>query len=237
MWKLVPRSTAQHILQSRWVFTRKINGETGLPCAYKARWVAKGYRQIEGLDYNETFASFVHKDTVRIFLALVNFLDLDCDQVDITAAFLNGELKKTIFLEAPEGLDVPSDQLLLLKKSLYGLKQSPRCFNEAVDKWLRSEKFQPSTADPCLYVYQEDAVFMALIVHVDDQLIASNNRTKLDEFKKRLNARFECKDSGAVNYFLGFNVSRNRKTRTLTMSQRHYLRNVIISKVFWPSSG
>lgn len=227
VWKLVPRSSAHHILQARWVFTRKIDGESGLPCAYKARWVAKGYRQIEGLDYNETFASVVHKDTVRIFLALVNFLDLDCDQVDITAAFLNGELKEIIFLEPPEGLDVPSDQVLLLKKSLYGLKQSPRCFNDALDKWLRSEKFQPSTADPCLYIYQEGDVFMALIVHVEDQLIASNNRQRLDQFKKRLNDRFECKDSGPVNYFLGFNVSRSRESRTLTISQRHYLEGVL----------
>jgi hypothetical protein len=227
VWEVVPREDKMRILKARWVFTRKLDGTTGLPSTYKARWVAKGYNQIEGLDYTDVFASVAHKDSVRIFLALVNYLDMECDQVDIVAAFLNGVLKETIYMEAPEGSDIPAGQVLRLKKSLYGLKQSPRCFNDSLDSWLRSEGFQPSSADPCLYTMRDKGVFMMLTVHVDDQLIASNNRSALDAFKTRLNARFECKDQGPVNYFLGFNVIRDRSKRTLSISQEHYLENLL----------
>lgn len=76
------------VVGAKWVFTCKIDGETGKSSASKARWVAKGYSQIEGVEYNELFSSVAHKDLIRVFLALVNHLDLECDQVDIKAAFL-----------------------------------------------------------------------------------------------------------------------------------------------------
>jgi hypothetical protein len=217
------RRPGMRVLKARWVFTRKVDGLTGQLAAFKARWVAKGFAQIEGLDYNEVTSAVVHKDTIRVFLALVNYLDLECDQVDIVAAFLNGVIKETIYMEPPEGSGIGSDKVVRLKKSLYGLKQSPRCFNEALDAWLRLERFIPSGADPCLYIYHHGGVLLMLVVHVDDQLIASNDRSALDSFKSRLNAKFECKDQGPVNYFLGFNVIRDRSARKLYISQEHYL--------------
>lgn len=125
VWDVVPRKDHMHISKARWVFTRKVDGDTGQPSKYKARWVAKGCHQIQGVDYNETFASVVHKDTVRVFLALVNYMDLERDQVDIVAAFLNGTLQETIYLEPPQGANTPPESVLLFRKSLYGLKQSP----------------------------------------------------------------------------------------------------------------
>ena len=227
VWEVVTRTKDMRILRAKWVFTRKIDGSTGLPSTFKARWVAKGFHQIEGVDFNEIFSSVAHKDSIRVFLALVNYLDLECDQVDIVAAFLNGELKEVIFMEPPEGSDIPAGSVLRLKKSLYGLKQSPRCFNVALDEYLKSEGFVPSQADPCLYTFNNGNDFMMLAVHVDDQLIASNNRSILDAFKKRLNQRFECKDQGPVSYFLGFNVVRDRETRKLSISQEHYLEGLL----------
>jgi hypothetical protein len=137
--------------EPRWVYTRKIDGTTGLPSTYKARWVAKGYSQVEGIDYNELYAAVAHKDTIRVFLSLVNYFDLECDQVDIVAAFLNGDLEETIFMDPPQGSDLPSSKVLRLRKSLYGLKQSPRCFNKAFDKWLREQGFKVAKTEPCLY--------------------------------------------------------------------------------------
>lgn len=227
VWEAVSRTPDLRTLRARWVFTRKIDGTTGLPSTYKARWVAKGFSQLEGIDYTDVFSSVAHKDTVPVFLALVNTLDLECDQVDIIAAFLNGILKERIYMEPPEGSDIPSGFVLKLNKSLYGLKQSPKCFNESLDKWLQSEEFVPSSADSCLYTYTNGQVFIMLTVHVDDQLIASNNREALNAFKTRLNARFECKDQGPVNYFLGFNVIRDREKKTLSISQEHYLEQML----------
>ena len=94
---------SQRVVKARWVFTQKINGETGQPSAYKARWVAKGYSQVAGLDYNELYAGVAHKDTIRVLLALSAHFNYELDQVDIKAAFLNGELEEKIYLEPPEG--------------------------------------------------------------------------------------------------------------------------------------
>ena len=94
VWKVVDREPGQRALKARWVYTRKIDGTTGKPAAYKARWVAKGFSQKAGIDYNEVFSAVAHKDSIRVFLSLVNHLDMECDQVDIKAAFLNGDLKE-----------------------------------------------------------------------------------------------------------------------------------------------
>jgi hypothetical protein len=143
-----------------------------------------------------------HKDTIRVFLSLVNYFDLECDQVDIVAAFLNGDLEETIYMvymDPPQGSDLPSNKVLRLRRSLYGLKQSPRCFNKAFDKWLKEQEFVVAKADPCLYTrLSANGDFIMLSIHVDDQLIACNNRSALDKFKYLLNAQFECADSGPV---------------------------------------
>ena len=206
---------------------RKTDGETGKPSAYKARWVAKGFSQIEGIDFNELFAAVAHKDSIRVFLSLVNHLDLECDQVDIKAAFLNGDLDETIYLVPPEGSNISADKVLHLRKSLYGLKQSPRCFNKAFDEWLRGQGLTPTRADPCIYTRRQGNTLLMMSVHVDDQLIACNSRSALDAFKHTLNNKFECSDSGPAGYFLGFNIYRDQPARKLHLSQQHYLEAIL----------
>ncbi len=227
VWDVVDRSSNSRPLKARWVFTRKIDGETGKPSAYKARWVAKGYSQVAGVDYHELFAGVAHKDSIRVFLSLVNHFDYECDQVDIKAAFLNGELEETIFLEPPQGSNIPAGKVLHLRRTLYGLKQSPRNFNKALDTWLQSQGLVPTRADPCIYRRVTNGSTLLLSVHVDDQLIACPNRVELNEFKTKLNDRFECTDSGPVSYFLGFNIFRNRPERKLYISQEHYIESVL----------
>ena len=101
-----------------------------LNAGWKARWVAKGFKQIEGLHYGELHTAVAHKDTIRVFLSIVNRFDPEYDQVNIVSAFLNGELEETVYVHPPELSGIPKGKVLLLKKSLYGLKQSPRCFNK-----------------------------------------------------------------------------------------------------------
>ena len=222
VWEAV-ENDGQRTLDGKWVFTRKTDGTSGLPSAYKARYVVKGFRQIEGKDYSELFASVAHKDSIRVFLSIVNHLDLECHQVDIKGAFLNGVIDKLIYLTPPDGSDIPANKILRLNKSLYGLKQSPRLFNQTLDKWLRSTGMVPTTADSCVYVRRKDGNFLMLSVHVDDQLIAGNNLDELTEFKRQLNDAFECSDAGPVGYFLGFNIYRDRPNKRLYISQEHYI--------------
>jgi hypothetical protein len=218
VWEVVDKIPQQCVVDGKWVRTKKIDGATGKPHKYKARWVAKGFKQMEGIDYNELFAAVAHKDSIRLFLALVNYYDLDCDQVDVKAAFPNGNLEETNFMTPPEG-----SKVLRLRKTLYGLKQSPRCFNIALDKWLQGDGLKPLRADSFLHIKRSGDNILLLTVHVDDQLIAWNNRQMLDDFKTRLNAKFECSDGGPVNYFLGFNVFRDQTQRKLYVSQEHHM--------------
>lgn len=227
VWEEVPRTDQMRVLRARWVYTRKINGDTGREEAYKARWVVRGFEQVHGLDHHEVYASVAHKDSIRVFLSIVNYHKMFCDQVDIKAAFLNGDLEETIYLEPAEGSDTPPTHVYKLRKSLYGLKQSPRCFNQKLDKWLRGQGFVPNVADSCLYSYRNGDTFLMLTVHVDDQLIAGNDRSAIDAFKRKLNDEFECTDHGAVSYFLGFNVMRDVENRKLWISQEHYLESVL----------
>ena len=229
VWTIVDRDSVPNIrtVGAKWVYTRKIDGNTGKPSKYKARWVAKGYSQIEGVDFDELFAAVAHKDTIRLFLAIVNHYDWEMDQVDIVAAFLNGDLEETIYMEPPEGSGIPISKVLRLNKALYGLKQSPRCFNKSLDKWLHEQGFESTNGDSCLYYRSIDNNKVLISLHVDDQLIASNNRSHLDIFKKQLNDMFECSDSGPANYFLGFNITRDRSSKVLQLGQQHYVDKVL----------
>ena len=117
--------------------------------------------------------------------------------------------------------------VLHLKKSLYGLKQSPYLFNKALDTWLRRQGLTPTKADPCVYVKRTKYSTLLLSIHVDDQLIACSSRKELDEFKQLLNQRFECSDGGPVNYFLGINIYRDLPNKRLHLSQEHYLESLL----------
>jgi transposase InsO family protein len=227
VWDVVTRKEGTRTLKGRWVFDRKIDATTGAQTEYKARWVAKGYSQVEGLDYSDLFASVAHKDSIRVFLATVNHLDLECDQIDIKSAFLNGDLLETLYMEPPEGSDIPAGSILLLKKSIYGLKQASRCFRDKYHEQLSSMGFVASIADNCIYTRRRGTSFLMLSLHVDDSLVAGNDRAELDQFKIMLNGIFEMKDCGEAKYFLGFNIHRDRPNRKLWISQKHYLNEVL----------
>jgi hypothetical protein len=175
VWEVMDKIPQQRVVDGKWVCTKKIDGATGKPHKYKARWVDRGFKQIEGIDYNKLFAAVAHKDSIRLFLALVNYYNLDCDQADMKAAFLNGDLEETILMSPPEGSGIPANKVLSLRKTLYGLKQSPRCCNIALDKWLQGDRLKPLRADSCVYIKRSGDNILMLTVHVDDQLIACNN--------------------------------------------------------------
>jgi hypothetical protein len=217
----------QRVLKARWVFRRKIDGDTGLPDKFKARWVAKGFTQREGIDFDELYAGVAPKDSTRVLFAIANFFDWELHSVDVKAAFLNGDLQEQIYLEPPEGSDIPSSHVCLLCKSLYGLKQAPRCYNKKFDAWLRSIGFTSTTADSCIYIRRQKDDTIVLSIHVDDQLIAGSSLAAVNDFKRQLNAEFECTDNGPVSYFLGFNVYRDRAKRLLYISQEHHLEGIL----------
>ena len=154
---------------------------------------------------NKLFTAVVNKDTFRAVLAILNVLDYKIDSVNIISAFLNGELNPSdqIFVKPPYGYNRDTSKVLKLNKSLYGLKQALQYLNKKFNGWLKSIGFCPSSANNCLYTQKQGENCIILMIHVDDQLIASNNRQHLDSFKRLLNKEFECKDNGPILQFLG----------------------------------
>lgn len=168
---------------------------------------------MEGVDFNELFAAVAH---IRLFLAVMNYL---LNQVDIVTAFLNGDLEETNYVGPPEGSGIPGSKAVRSNKALYGLKQLPCCSNKSLDKWLQEEGSGATHDEPPLYHQSINGNIIHILLHVDDQLIASNSRPHLDGSKRQLNNMFECSDSGPANYFLGFNITQNRSNKVLELGQ------------------
>lgn len=137
-WILVDKPKNRKVIGCRWLFKLK-GGIPGVePTRFKARLVAKGYSQKEGVDYQEIFAPVVKHTSIRILMSVVVDQDLELEQMDVKTTFLHGELEEELYMEQPEGFvsESEKDKVCLLKKSLYGLKQSPRQWNKRFDKFM-----------------------------------------------------------------------------------------------------
>ena len=192
---------------------------------HKARIVAKGYSQEEGVDYEETYSY----TSIRTVLAIANYLDLELHQMDVQTAFLNAELQEEIYMVQPDGYveQGKEDLVCKLNKSLYGLKQSSRCWFKTMDSFLKESGYEQCKSDSCLYVRRvgDDMVIIAL--YVDDILIASNNKKMLRKEKVALKERFNMKDMGEAHYCLGIQILRDRANKKMLLHQTRYLTNLL----------
>ena len=168
VYELVDLPKGKKPVGCKWVFKRKINADGSLE-RYKARLVAQGFSQTKGQDYDETFSPVIRYESVRSIIALAAQKGLILQQMDVLAAFLNGDLEEEVYMKQPEGFSTKKDEhkVWKLKKSLYGLKQAPRCWNMTLDNHLKSMGFEQTSSDPCLYVSSEGELFI-IAVYVDD---------------------------------------------------------------------
>ncbi|KAL0308973.1 UNVERIFIED_CONTAM: Retrovirus-related Pol polyprotein from transposon TNT 1-94, partial [Sesamum radiatum] len=200
-WILVPKPENVSIVDCKWIFKRKHEDNT---TRYKARLVAKGFTRKEGIDYTEIFSPVVKFTTVRIILALTAQFYWELKQMDVKTAFLHGDLDEQIYMCQPSGFinKEKPNHVCLLKKSLYGLKQSPRQWNKKFDLFMKSLKFKRSAYDPCLYFKYESEILCSWF-YVDDMLIASPSLTLIENLQKNLCKTFEMKDLGNAKRILG----------------------------------
>ena len=229
VWDLVPPPRDCKVINSKWVFKCK-QGENGLVERYKARLVAQGYSQRPGIDYDETFSPVVRFESVRSVVALAVHENMKLHQMDVRTAFLNGELNEIVFMKQPEGFVKEGKENLVcrLKKSIYGLKQSPRCWNTALDDHLKKVKFIQTKGDPCLYVSTDGAETIIIAVYVDDILIGGKTDKRIAGVKIAIAERFEVKDMGELHYFLGVKVVQDLKASTVWLGQPAYSENIIL---------
>ena len=185
---------------------------------------------MSGIDHTDIYSPVVKHTSVRTLLGLVASNDYELEQLDVTTTFVNGELEKEIFMQQPEGFVVPGkeDYVCKLKKSLYGLKQSPRQWYKRFDTFVTGHELKRCTYDSCVYYKKcDDGSMVYLLIYVDDMLIAAKNMKEIQVIKDQLNTDFDMKDLGAAKKILGMEIVRDRKARTLHLSQKNYIEKVL----------
>ena len=227
VWDLVKLPKDRKAVGSKWVFKLKV-GPDGLVERHKARLVAQGFSQKQGLDYDETFSPVVRFESLRTVIALAVQNSMKMHQMDVTTAFLNGELQEEVYMKQPEGFvsDGQEDLVCKLKRSIYGLKQSPRCWNSALDNKLKQMGFVQAKGDPCLYLASEGEMFI-IAVYVDDIVLAGKSDQRLAEVKQALANQFQVKDMGELHYFLGVKVVQDKKSSDVWIGQPAYATSVL----------
>ncbi|MBW0461440.1 hypothetical protein O181_001155 [Austropuccinia psidii MF-1] len=216
--KVVEKSEAQNMLGTTWVFWEK-EDSNGNITRYKAQSCMQGFSQIEGLDYNETFAPTGRITTLRFLLGFCALHNLEIHQMDVKIAFLYGVPKEKAFMRYPDGYphSLRQGMCLQLMKSLYGLKRSPQCWYKHFSKTFRELHFSPCQADACLLVKNKGPQCYVFL-HVD-YMIIGGEPAQVENFKNNIRSLFEMDDLGEVYYVLGIKVTRNRALGTIALSQ------------------
>lgn len=222
-WELVPRTKGTSIVKCRWIFKKKLDANGNVD-RYKARLVAKGFTQKKGIDFKETFSPVVRFETLRFLFATAAAQDWEIHQMDVKTAFLNGDLEETIYMEQPEGFTQNPNLVCKLKKSLYGLKQSPRCWNAKFKEFIQKHGLNTSAADPCLFICRQNQMVAYIGLYVDDLLITGDLKLVL-YLKTLLAKQFDMKDLGLVKHILGIEVIRTPEA--IYLSQSHYIKTVL----------
>ena len=204
----------------------------GKPERYKVRLIAKGYSQVEGLDYNasEIYAPVIMWKTLRITCALAVQMDLHIHKMDVKTAFLNGELSEEVYMEPPPGAQPPvgmENFKWRLKRSLYGLKQSPRIWNDKLDEYLVSLKFTRLESDYGMYIRGVGDTFVIITVYVDDILIATKDLDLLSRIKADFSDHFDMVDFGQAHSILGIHITRDFSAGTLRLDQAEYATEIL----------
>ncbi|KAE9329164.1 hypothetical protein PR003_g15620 [Phytophthora rubi] len=227
-WKLVPRRKGMKVLRNRWIFRVKYlpNGKIE---RFKARLVVKGFMQVYGVDYLEVYSPVVRLETLRMLLTLAAIWDYEVDQMDVTTAFLNGPIDGEVYNEQPKGYEEAGkeDWVCMLDKSLYGLKQAPRVWFRLLKDHLEKQGFTIMNCEACVAVKVIDGELVFISIYVDDLILFAPNKKLMKELKQMLHVRFEMKDLGPIHYILGWDITRNRKERTIFINQRKYADKVL----------
>ncbi len=217
-WKLVIRPEGRKIVDGKWVFKVKRNPDGSIK-KYKARFVARGFSQMFGVDYLDTFAPVARHSTLRTLLAVATKHGWKLEQSDVTNAYLNASLSEDndeieeIFVRQPEGKEQQGENgeelVCRLEKGLYGLKQAARLWYKRLTRWLLAFGFLQSQADPCLFILKRGGGRLILVIYVDD-LAFTGDRALMEEFKQQIAKEFTMVHEGELTWLLGMNLRRGQ---------------------------
>ncbi|XP_073507724.1 alpha-1,3-mannosyl-glycoprotein 4-beta-N-acetylglucosaminyltransferase C isoform X1 [Phyllobates terribilis] len=225
-WTLTDLPEGRKAIGYKWIFKVKYQTD-GTAERYRARLIAKEYSQKYGEDYDETFAPVVKHTTIRTLLTVAAMKQMELRHLDVNTAFLNGDLAEDIYMEQPPGLkdERNPNKVCKLQKSIYGLKQAAKAWNDKITEVLTNEKFQRSKANPCLYTKRLINRWIYVLIYVDDILICFKQERDKENILKILKQHLEIKDLGNVKQYLGIQVEREEDGSFL-LNQNHMIQDI-----------
>ncbi|WVZ83941.1 hypothetical protein U9M48_031035 [Paspalum notatum var. saurae] len=207
VWTLEAKPKGARVIGTKWVFRNKQDDEGNI-VRNKARFVAKGYSQVEGIDFGESFAPFVRLEAIRFLLAYATHHDMKLYQMDVKSAFLNGYINELVYVEQPPSFEDPNNpnHVYRLSKALYGLKQAPRAWYERLRDFLIEKGFKIGQVDTTLFTKKMDNDHFVCQDYVDDIIFGSTNEELCKEFGNMMAKEFEMSMIGELMFFLGFQI-------------------------------
>ncbi|CAI7854022.1 unnamed protein product [Closterium sp. NIES-54] len=211
-----------------WIF--RVKPSPGSPLAFKARYVARGFSQQQGVNYFQTFSPTPKMTTLRVLLHVAAQHDCELHSLDFSTAFLQGSLHKEIWLRRLPGFtgSFPTGTQWSLRRPVYGLRQAPREWHDTLRTTLAALGFTPSTADPSLFLRTDTSLpLFYVLVYVDDLVFATGDTEALTLVKSELQKRHTCTDLGELHSYLVLQITLDRARRTITLTQSHMVHQVL----------
>ena len=225
-WELADLPRGHRAITLKWVFKLK-RDEAGAIVKHKARLVARGFVQQEGIDYDDAFAPVARMESVRLLLALAAQEGWGVHHMDVKSAFLNGDLKEEVYVHQPPGFVIPGKEgkVLRLHKALYGLRQAPRAWNAKLDSTLKGMGFEQSPHEAAIYRRGNGGNALLVGVYVDDLVITGTKDAEVAAFKEEMKATFQMSDLGPLSFYLGIEVYQDDSG--ITLRQTAYAKRVV----------
>ncbi|CAI7835548.1 unnamed protein product, partial [Closterium sp. NIES-53] len=217
-----------NIVSGMWIF--KVKRPPGSPPVFKARYVARGFSQRQGVDFFQTFFPTPKMTTLRVLLHIAAHRDYELHSLEFSTTFLQGSLHEEIWLRRPPGFtgSFPAGTRWSLRRPVYGLRQAPREWHDTLRTTLAALGFAPSTADPSLFLRTDTTLPpFYVLVYVDDLVFATADTEALAHVKSELQKRHTCTDLSELTSYLGLRITRDRAQRTITLTQSHMVQQVL----------
>ncbi|GKA53798.1 putative ribonuclease H-like domain-containing protein [Tanacetum coccineum] len=226
VWILVDLPIGKRAIGTKWVFKNK-KDERGIMIRNKARLVAQGHRQEEGIDYEEVFAPVARIEAIRLFLAYASFMGFLVYQMDVKSAFLYGTIEEEVYVTQPPGFKDPNhpDKVYKVVKAFYGLHQAPRAWYKTLANYLLGNEFKRGKIDQTLFIKNKKRDILLLQVYVDDIIFGSTNKELCSAFEKLMKDKFQMSSMGELTFFLGLQVT--QKEDGIFISQDKYVAKIL----------
>ncbi|GJZ72734.1 putative ribonuclease H-like domain-containing protein [Tanacetum coccineum] len=226
VWTLVDLPNGKRAIGTKWVFINK-KDERGIVIRNKARLVAQGYTQEEGINYDEVFAPVARIEAIRLFLAHASYMGFIVYQMDVKSAFLYGTIEEEVYICQPPGFEDPQflDKVYKVEKALYGLHQAFRAWYETLYTYLIENGFRRGTIEKTLCIKKAKGDILLVQVYVDDIIFGSTKKSLCDEFEGLMHKRSQMGSMGELTFFLGLQVQ--QKEDGIFISQDKYVAEIL----------